>query len=576
MNKRLVILAVFLVLLLSFVPLLSRIVLDYKVISGLAFRMPQEGVLWYRPPNIAGNCPCPGDIWPGHCSDTKPYYCDSYFVDGGFDGGYDVCTLSAECDICGCSNGFVCDPQGSGYCINSTYIHDDDEDGHVSCGDGTTSGFCSLTKPLYCDNDGRLVNNCNICTCNIGYYCSDEGICLINNNITHPINDTNMNETNQSKSDESKDVLWKKIDRNYKISEKGISLSPNLVLQKTNREEILNSPSNLVSEQFEISKVKEKLLLSQDSLENAYRRVQTVKDILDSGSGEEIGDILNTNNEEDVIAPGMYRAIFNNVTENETGPPDMSPPVQPDVDIEVIPCVEEVGGSCIGFYECCEGFVCTGGVCAQDSGVVMQDIEVDDEMTINPNTLVLKDNSGFANLVELGFFEPGAAREVKVIKYATHPHFVDALEVPNAVSFGFYDIKAENAENSGATMSFQILNDLLVLNQIKNLGVYRYTQDKGWEGLELTDVSSNEEITTFTFKSPGFSYFEILGEKDQLLSPDVIGPQNDASSLWAIYTKSTDKGDISFLEVFFGYNDRLMFGSLFGTPFIDLYLDSYF
>ena len=41
----------------------------------------------------------------------------------------------------------------------------------LECSDGTPYEECSITKPLYCSN-GKIVNNCSYCGCNLGYDCN--------------------------------------------------------------------------------------------------------------------------------------------------------------------------------------------------------------------------------------------------------------------------------------------------------------------------------------------------------------------------------------------------------------------
>ena len=573
MNKRRLTFIVIVVLLFSFTPLLSRIVLDYNLVSGFSsFAMPnQAGTLWFMPPNLAGNCPCPDGTQQGDCSNSEmfgqPYYCWSEY---DYYNEIDICYLEQDCTICGCPDGKEC--TGDGYCVVPQQQDDENEEA-FTCLDGTVSGMCSLTRPLYCDlSAGELINNCGYCGCSRGYYCSGEGICLIKKN------ETNSNSTigvdPNGNGEEKEKPLWKDIDVEHKVSEKGIKVSPKLILKKVStNEQILNSPGGVVAEQINIKGVDEKIGLEQDELEKIEEEVLEIQDRLQSSDPRVVGSALTPKEEEPQI---FDDETFGNVLPDSPpaaalGPPMYSPEVE---DIMELECVDEIEGSCLGPYFCCEGMVCTGGICVSNVEVVSLDLEVD-EVISNPNRLVLKDTSGFANLVEVGFKKPGSGHGVKVIKYETHPNFVDTLAVPDGVSFGFYDIDAENVEEGdGATMSFEILNELLVLNQVENLGLYRYTSDEHWESLDLIGISSDNEKTRFTFESPGFSYFEILGEKDQLLSAGAIGVDDDSSSLWAIYTSSVTPG-FSLLEVMFGYNDRLLFGNLFGQPFIDLYLDSY-
>ena len=64
--------------------------------------------------------------------------------------------------------------------------------GHAGgCTDGTAPGECSNVPPLYCNNDGELINNCQECGCSSGaYVCNDEGVCtLLNGPDPNPIED---------------------------------------------------------------------------------------------------------------------------------------------------------------------------------------------------------------------------------------------------------------------------------------------------------------------------------------------------------------------------------------------------
>ncbi|KKW01415.1 MAG: Cell surface protein [Parcubacteria group bacterium GW2011_GWA2_48_9] len=45
------------------------------------------------------------------------------------------------------------------------------------CSDGTFAGVCAATKPQYCQTNLTLANNCSICGCTSGNYCSGDGSC---------------------------------------------------------------------------------------------------------------------------------------------------------------------------------------------------------------------------------------------------------------------------------------------------------------------------------------------------------------------------------------------------------------
>ena len=87
----------------------------------------------------------------GECSDIKPKYCD----DGAF---------KNDCGRCGCSEGEVCQEDGS--CL-------------PKCEDGTVFTYCSENKPLLCSK-GTLLENCFKCGCFPGQTCSDDGSCVGN------------------------------------------------------------------------------------------------------------------------------------------------------------------------------------------------------------------------------------------------------------------------------------------------------------------------------------------------------------------------------------------------------------
>lgn len=72
--------------------------------------------------------------------------------------------LVQRCDLCGCSAGRVC--TGTTTCQIDPY---------PNCLDGTLNGQCSSTKPLFCSN-GTLVNKCSQCGCS-NSTCSSNGTC---------------------------------------------------------------------------------------------------------------------------------------------------------------------------------------------------------------------------------------------------------------------------------------------------------------------------------------------------------------------------------------------------------------
>lgn len=49
----------------------------------------------------------------------------------------------------------------------------------TQCSDGTALNVCSTNKPLYCNEDGNLVNYCSLCGCPIGQQCSEYETCFV-------------------------------------------------------------------------------------------------------------------------------------------------------------------------------------------------------------------------------------------------------------------------------------------------------------------------------------------------------------------------------------------------------------
>lgn len=71
--------------------------------------------------------------------------------------------LVNNCQICGCDVNQEC--QFDGTCRILT------------CSDGTVYDKCSTTKPKYCSN-GILINNCTTCGCGIGQICKIDMSCV--------------------------------------------------------------------------------------------------------------------------------------------------------------------------------------------------------------------------------------------------------------------------------------------------------------------------------------------------------------------------------------------------------------
>lgn len=109
----------------------------------------------------------------GQCSENKPLLC--------FKG-----SLESNCFECGCFPGQICLQNGS--CagdieVGAGEIKKEDVSGITKkkvseekiieeCADGSRFGQCSLEKPKYCQ-DGALIDNCEMCGCNVGEICSE-------------------------------------------------------------------------------------------------------------------------------------------------------------------------------------------------------------------------------------------------------------------------------------------------------------------------------------------------------------------------------------------------------------------
>ncbi len=561
MNKRVISILVVLALILSILPIFTAFAFNENLITGFAQILPPPDGPDKASELIKG-CPCPGGTAPYSCSDPsdpewgQPWYCD---LEYNPDTNQDECTFIRDCVQCGCPVDKECDPN-TGSCMVPGDWEERLYNDEYGCSDGTDHQECSDTLPLYC-RKGKLSDRCDICGCAKGYYCDTSmNLCLINQNLTN----LNYVGENISNTTENVDTLWFQIDQKYAIQEKGIQTSPAKLLNRASAEEkeILFSGgvvSKLTSidvavkeagvEQDMVDSAQEKALVLKRVVEDPVELKKALKDEKDNPFGEDIP------------------LTFGN---KGIGAPQFSQDRE-DIEVTEKPCISQLKGSCL-YYGCCEGLVCTAGICIENKNITA--VSVRSERDENePEKLVLKDESGFANLVNVQFTEDVDPSVLTVNKYVTHPNFAEPIDAgDNIASFGFYDIKVQNNTEVGATLSFQILNDLLVLNQIESLGVYRYHDGK-WQNLELEQAIVGENYTTVTFNTPGLSYFEVLG-KQKGIGLSGLGI-DDTSTLWAVYTRSPEPG-VSVLEVFFGYNDRLMFGNVFGTPFIDLYVDSYF
>ena len=560
MDRNMLILIVFLALLFSFTPLLSRVALDYNLISGLSYGFPEDvpGAILYRGYNICGPCPCPDGTGPNGCSDSEefgqPWRCEASECGGD---GELSCAFIHDCGACGCPDGKVC--LEDGYCASSG--EGDDSDRGTCMSDGTVYGKCSLTVPLYCDQ-GTLVSDCSFCGCAMGYYCSEENICLFDKNVSKVVDD----------SDE--DALWEEIDHKFGISERVNRISP-LELIKLSETGVRYSASGVTSEKIYLGDVSDRLTISEGIISETDERVREIQERLRVADPDDLEDLFVDEN--DVIGGEIYEGIFDDLVENLPpdggggGFPQGSPPGGDFIEDIGIPCVSEVNGFCnVGGLNCCEGLDCMGGVClSNEEEIPAESLEGDVEEDTYGNRLVLHDDSGFSNLIDVDVLEGGNERDIKVYKYTTYPSFVTPPDIENAVSFGVYDISLN--DQAKAYLSFDILNDLLVLNQVESLAVYRYTDDH-WETLDLVDAfTHSNEKTRLQVLTNGFSFFSVIGQKQDLTTLEsAVGTEKNP--LWSIYRRSYAPG-VAVLEVFFG-EDKLIFGSVFNEPFIDLVINS--
>ncbi|MFH1500638.1 MAG: PA14 domain-containing protein, partial [archaeon] len=92
----------------------------------------------------------------GECSTQKPKFCQNG-------------TLISNCSICGCSDGAICEQNGTCSEIPITEFE-------LKCSDGTNYGECSTQKPKFCQN-GTLISNCQLCGCYSGQQCKTNGTC---------------------------------------------------------------------------------------------------------------------------------------------------------------------------------------------------------------------------------------------------------------------------------------------------------------------------------------------------------------------------------------------------------------
>jgi hypothetical protein len=428
------------------------------------------------------------------------------------------------------------------------------------CNDGSPEGGCSLTQPLYCIND-ELVNSCSNCGCSHGYYCDVEGeVCLTNQSYI----DLNQTTPQLSPGDgeEENFALWRQLQKTYGISQEGSAVSATVLRKfaKGDDKGVLRSPGTLITEIVKTKDVDSILKLSPESIERSNNKIEKTSDIFESGDSDEIEDLLFEGDEDANI--GLIGNVITQAAapENETCDPDIQECVDlsPPTEIEPIeiPCVAEIDVSCIGNgVECCDGLVCTQGVCRASSGVTPV------PQNISGGIVEETEEDSLTELVAVTV--QGESGGISVSEYETHPVEVESLEIPNAVTFGFYDIKSEN--EVGASLSFEVLNDLLVVSQIAAIGLYRLT-DEGWESLPLEEVVFSADRTRFTFNTEGFSFFTLKGVKEGI---NFKTATEQDSSLWSVYRRSFTPG-FALVEFFIGDKDTIIFGIFDHAPLIDL------
>lgn len=66
--------------------------------------------------------------------------------------------LIDDCETCGCAEGLACE---GGSCVGDVSV----------CGDGTVLDSCSLTKSLFCNSNAKLIERCDLCDCGDGEVC---------------------------------------------------------------------------------------------------------------------------------------------------------------------------------------------------------------------------------------------------------------------------------------------------------------------------------------------------------------------------------------------------------------------
>lgn len=402
-----------------------------------------------------------------------------------------------------------------------------------ACNDGTQIGDCSLTRPMICNDGKDLTYDCSACGCGVGYYCGDNGICLIEKKVSE---------------ESSSDPLWRQLEGEYGLI-RGSEKIKELVRRGVN-EDVLLSASSIITDVVKVENLRDKLEIPVEVMSSAEDRIKKTEDILTSPGVIKLDELLDIA-PSDVVGGRVLKGVVERASRSKSEVPLFSAG-----DIVEASCVDIVGGSCLGESECCSGFICNAGVCVDNSEVESVNIPVED--------ILVEAGYGLSNLVGI----TGGSVE-SITEYETHPDFIEGLYIPDSVNFGFYDIKV--SDENDAVLEFDVLNDLLVLNQIVAIGLYRLTPD-GWESLDLVDINYDSERTIFKFETAGFSYFTLRGIKEGISFESVT---SEDAGLWAIYRRSFTPG-FALIEFFFGDEDTLIFGILNDKPLLDLGLSSGF
>jgi hypothetical protein len=402
-----------------------------------------------------------------------------------------------------------------------------------ACDDGTKIGDCSLTRPMICDDRKNLIYDCSTCGCGVGYYCEDNGICLI---------EKKLSEENENAP------LWRQLEGEYDLLRRSEKIKE-LVRRGVN-EDVLLSNGAIITDIIKVENLKEKLEIPIEIMFSASNRIKKTGDILTSPEAEELEELLDIS-PEDIVGGRVLKGVIEGASYSKGEVPLFSAE-----DVVEVSCVDISGGSCLGESECCSGFICNAGICVENFEVESVNIPVEEILT--------ESGYGLSNLVSV----TGGSVE-SITEYETHPAFIEGLNIPDSVNFGFYDIKVSDENN--AVLEFDVLNDLLVLNQIVAIGLYRLTPD-GWESLDLVDINYDSERTTFKFETSGFSYFTLRGIKEGISFESVT---SEDEGLWAVYRRSFTPG-FALIEFFFGEEDTLIFGILNNKPLLDLGLSSGF